>query len=80
MTLTEIKSNLHNLIDELENPALLNEFYNEIKYIVDSSKHSIWDTLTEAEKKDVLLSYEESEIEENLIDNDEVMKKYRKWL
>jgi len=80
MTVTELKSNLHHLIDELENPELLKEYYNEIKHIVKSSKHSIWETLTEEEKKEVLLSFEESDDENNLIDNDVVMNRYKKWL
>ncbi len=31
-------------------------------------------------KKEVLISFEESEDENNLIDTDKVMSKYKKWL
>ena len=34
----------------------------------------------EEQRKEILLSYEESEDDENLIDNNEVMKKYDKWI
>jgi hypothetical protein len=36
--------------------------------------------ISDEQKQEVLLSYEESKNEENLIDNEEVMKKYRRWL
>jgi hypothetical protein len=45
-----------------------------------SSQSSIWDTLTDAQKHEVMLFFEESEDEENLINNDEVMTRYKKWL
>ncbi len=80
MTLTKLKSNLHTLIDEIGNEELLKEYYYEIKKLVINSKHKIWDTLTKEEKKDVLISFEESENEENLVDNEQVMSKYKKWL
>jgi hypothetical protein len=80
MTIKELKSNLHHLIDKLGNTELLEEYYNEIKSIVNSSKHRIWDSLTEDQKKEVLLSFDESNDESNLIDNEEVMNKYKKWL
>jgi hypothetical protein len=80
MTLTQLKSNLHNLIDEIENEDILEIYYNEIRKLVSSSKHRIWDTLTEEEKKEVLISFEESEDDKNLIDNEQVMSKYKKWL
>ncbi len=80
MTLTELKSNLHNLIDQVESKNLLEEYYAELKRIVSSSKHKIWDTLSEEEKKEILMSYEESEDEKNLVDSNMVMEKYKKWL
>ena len=80
MTISQLKSNLHQLIDELESTELLEEYYNEIKRIVNSSKHRIWDTLTEEQKKEVLLSFDETNDENNLIDNEEIMNKYKKWL
>ena len=80
MTLTKLKSNLHDLIEQVESKNLLEEYYGELKRIVSSSKGKIWDTLSEEEKKEILLSYEESEDEKNLVDSDMVMEKYKKWL
>ncbi len=49
-----------------------------MKRLIQNSKSNIWDTLSEEQKREVLLSYEESEDDSNLVDNDEVMEKYKK--
>ena len=76
----ELRSNLHSFIDQIENTDLLREYYLEMKRLLTIKKTKIWDSLTEEQRREVLLSYEESENEENLIDNNEVMKKYDKWI
>jgi hypothetical protein len=43
---------------------------------MDKVKSGIWDTLSEEQKNEVLLSNAESEMEENLIDENVVMEKY----
>jgi hypothetical protein len=80
MNKTALKSNLHKLIDQIENQNLLEEYYNEIKGILEKSQDNVWDKLTEDQKKEVLLSYEESESKKNLLVNETVMKKYKNWL
>ena len=80
MKTAELKANLHNFIDQIENTHLLEEYYNEMKKLLKSSRYSIWDTLSENQKREVLLSFEESEDDNNLIDNDDVMRRYQKWL
>ncbi len=51
-----------------------------MKTLIQKTQVSAWDSLTEEQKKEVLLSYEESENDDNLMDNDTVMKKYEYWL
>ncbi len=80
MNKTVLKTNLHKLIDQIESQNLLEEYYNEMKTLIQKTKVSAWDSLTEEQKKEVLLSYEESENGDNLLDNDTVMKKYKDWL
>ena len=80
MNKTLLKSNLHKLIDRIENQTLLEEYYKEMKSILEKSQDNVWDKLTEDQKKDILLSYEESEIESDLIENESVMIKYKDWL
>lgn len=45
-----------------------------------ASSGKLWNALTEDQKKEVLLAYEESFDEKNLIAHDEVMKQHEKWL
>ena len=80
MNIISLKSNLHKLIDQIESQSLLEEYYNEMKSLIKKTKVSSWDTLSEEQKKEVLLSYDESENEKNLLDNDDVMNKYRDLL
>jgi hypothetical protein len=52
----------------------------EMKSILEKSQDNVWDKLTEDQKKDIILSYEESEIEIDLIENESVMNIYKNWL
>jgi hypothetical protein len=79
MDKVQLKSGIHSFIDQIESLDLLNDYYYELKRIIDSRKSNIWDSLSEEQKREILLSYEESEQEENLIDENVVMEKYNKW-
>ncbi|MDO9255926.1 MAG: hypothetical protein Q7U54_10475 [Bacteroidales bacterium] len=80
MDKTLLKSNIHKLIDRIENESILEEYYNEMKSILEKSQDSVWDKLNEEQKKEVLLSFEESENTNDLVENKLVMDKYRAWL
>jgi hypothetical protein len=80
MDKTVLKKKLHKFIDQIDSQNLLEEYYQEMKNLIQKSQVSIWDTLDGEQKKEVLLSYEESERDIDLIDNDSVMNKYKKWL
>ncbi|MBS1658677.1 MAG: hypothetical protein K1X63_05330 [Chitinophagales bacterium] len=79
METIELKSQLHRLIDQLNDPVILDQYYEEIKRIVNLSKSGLWDSLNEDQKQEVLLSFEESENDDNLVDHETVMKKYNQW-
>lgn len=80
MNKTALKTHLHKLIDQIDNQNLLEEYYQELKLLIQKSQVNVWDSLTNEQKKEVLLSYEESEEDQNLIDNNSVMDKYKDWL
>ena len=80
MDIIQLKSGIYSLIDQIENVELLKDYYFELEKIIKSGKSGIWYTLSEEQKNEVLLSYAESEMEENLIDENVVMEKYKKWL
>ena len=79
METPELKLQLHEMIDQLDDPNILGEYYEELKKVLAVSKTKIWDSLTDEQKQEVLLSYEESKDERNLVDHETVMKKYDKW-
>ena len=70
----ELKSNLHKLVDKINNEELLRTIHDFLKLRENSEEGRIWKSLTEDQKKEVFLSYEESENDRNLISWDEVKK------
>ncbi len=80
MNTAELKSDIHKLIDQLDNEQLLLEYYNEMKSLIQKDCVSAWDTLTDEQKKEIILSWEESEDEATLIENKEVFRRYKDML
>jgi hypothetical protein len=80
MTTIELKDNFHHLIDSIDNEILLLRFYDLMKSRTISKEGKLWSRLTKEEQEELLMAFEESEKEENLLSHDEVMKKHKKWL
>lgn len=72
----ELKSNLHKILDKIENEQLLRTVYDFLKQNENAEEGQIWKTLTDQQKKEVYLSYEESEDDKKLIDWETIKKKY----
>lgn len=72
----ELKSDLHKILDSIDNEPLLRTIYDFLKQSENQQEGKIWETLTEAQKKEVYLSYEESENDKNLTSWKELKKKY----
>jgi hypothetical protein len=68
----ELKSNIHKIVDEIQSEQLLQAIYDFLKSSEKNKSGRLWDTLTEEQKKEVLLAYDESEDENNLLDRDQV--------
>lgn len=75
MSLTEIKSNFHSLIDKVEDSETLMYFYK----VFSESLNNKWE-ISDKERKQIMEAYEESEDENNLIDYETVKEKHLKWL
>jgi hypothetical protein len=80
MTTIELKNNFHHLIDSIDNENLLLRFYDLMKSRTISKDGKLWSRLTKEEQEELLIAFEESEKEENLLSHDEMMKKHKKWL
>jgi len=79
MSTVELKSELISLIEDMENDSLIRAIYVMITHKpVPSEKDLKWDQLPEALKKEIVEGLEQSENGE-VIEHEEVMKKYKKW-
>lgn len=79
MDTSTLKTDLHKVIDELDDQRLLEKFYQEVVTLISSSKE-IWNQLSKQQQQEVLKSYEESKNKENLVTHDAVMEKYKDLL
>lgn len=75
MNTSELKSNLHKIIDTIESEQLLQSLFDLLKEKEIPYSNQALDLLTEEQKTELFLSFEESEIEENLIKKEMLFKK-----
>jgi hypothetical protein len=76
MGTVEMKSDIHKILDKIENEQLLRTIYDFLQQSENAQEGHIWKTLTEEQKREVYSSYEESQDDKNLIDWEEVKKKF----
>ncbi len=74
-----IKEDFHHLIDTIDDEQLLNSYFQLMQQLT-SQNGQIWNNLTEHQKNEVLLSYDESFDDKNLIPHEQVKKQHEKWL
>ncbi|GMQ29145.1 hypothetical protein Aconfl_17880 [Algoriphagus confluentis] len=72
----QLKSDLQKIIERIDNEQLLQTVYDFLKQREDSKEGEFWKSLTKEQKKEIYLSYEESEDDENLIAWENLKKKY----
>ncbi|MGC3945540.1 MAG: hypothetical protein QM762_13655 [Chryseolinea sp.] len=77
MSTAELKSQLHRILEGIEDERLLHAIHAFLEERVTQETGKIWEKLTDDQREEVLLAYEESENEENLIDWEEVKKKMK---
>ena len=63
----ELKSNIHKIIDDIQSEQLLQTIYDFLKVRETSRPGQLWDSLSDHQKNEVLLAYDESEDERNLL-------------
>jgi len=74
MGTVELKSNIHKIVDQIKNEQLLQTLYDFLKTRDLETSGKLWEMLSEKQKEEVLLSYEESEDDKNLIDRHNFFK------
>lgn len=80
MSINDLKSLIHNLVDKSDNKYLLELIYNLFSVSSSDRSSHIWENLTGAQKELVLKAFEQSEIEESLIAHESVIAKIRNEL
>ena len=79
MDTIELKSNFHELIDNIKNDTLLTRFYDIMLRANSTGEGSLLGRLTKEEHHELILAYRESENKENNISHKEMKTKHKKW-
>lgn len=72
MGTSELKASIHKIVDEIKDEQLLRTIYDFLKVREASTPGHMWDSLSQEQKNEVLLAYDESEEEANLVDKDKI--------
>jgi len=80
MNTLEIQNDFHSLIDSIDNDRVLLFFYNIMKKSSFDENGKLWERLSEDEKDELLIAFDESEEFDNLIDFHSIKSKHSKWL
>ena len=70
---------LHRIIDNMDD-AEIKGFYALAKRISNRQSGELWNSLTEEQKEELCLAYDESFNDDNLISHEEAKQQHSKWL
>ena len=80
MDIGYVRNNFHQLIDQIEDEAILHELYQLLlNYQQKQENGDFRDNMTDEQKQELEQALAESESDENLISHEEVMNRARKW-
>lgn len=80
MNALEIKTNFHQLIDQINNDQLLIKLYRIMEQASSTADGQLWSRLTEDEQIELLKIEGEVQSDHNLIPNQQMQTKHQKWL
>jgi hypothetical protein len=80
MNTLEIKTNFHQLIDQINNEKLLIKLYRIMEQASSTVDGQLWSRLTEEEQIELLKIESEVQSDNNLIPNEQMQTKHKKWL
>ncbi|RFZ95111.1 hypothetical protein D0C36_06175 [Mucilaginibacter conchicola] len=78
MKLAELKSEFHRLIDETNDPQIIEQFFDAMTQSL-RTEGSVWRSLTSDQQQSVIDAYEESKDADDLTTLDELKAKYAHW-
>jgi hypothetical protein len=77
VSIVELKSNLHQLIDGIQNNKLLESIHDLLSERKNAKAGTLWNSLSEGQKKEVMDAFEETENPEILTAHAEILRKYK---
>jgi hypothetical protein len=77
MSTVELKSILHQLIDGIQNAQLLESLHDLLSERKNAKAGTLWNSLSNDQKKEVMDAFEESENSENLTPHSNILAKYK---
>lgn len=80
MNSLQLRSNFHALIDNFQNENVLSKFYEILSKSNESKDGELWSRLTVSEQEELINISKSAEDQNNLISNEEMKQKYKKWL
>ena len=78
MTTIELKTNFHQLIDDISNEAMLVKFYEIMSTANVSNEGTLWKNLSNEEQQELIEIEKDSHNIENLIDHSLMELKFKK--
>lgn len=80
MKAIEIKTNFHHLIDQIDNEKLLIKLYRIMEQASSITDGQLWNRLSEAEQLELLKIEGEVQSDQELIPNEQMQSRHKKWL
>ncbi len=80
MTTTELKTNFHKLIDNIDNDEVLLKFYELLAKTNEIREGSLWARLNPEEQQELIMIEQDSHSEDNLIPHSQMINRHKKWL
>ncbi len=77
---SDIRTSLHQLIDEIDNDRLLMKFYDLLVKSKVQKEGDLWNQLSDEQRDEVLIAESESYYKKKLIDQEKQKAKHHKWL
>jgi hypothetical protein len=80
MNTLELRTNFHNLIDSINNDRILSKFYSIMVSTKENNDGILWARLSKEEQDELIQADIDSYDPMNLIPQNEIMEKHKKWL
>jgi hypothetical protein len=80
MTTVILKTNIHKLIDTINNDTILSRFYELLSKTTSAKEGALWSRLSIEEQEELIEIEKESHHSKNIIAHSEIKKKHKKWL